>query len=224
MPRYLVSLLTIACFLGHPAAAQDASPDRPVAGTAGSPTRLVLAQRSYAHALRAGDALMLVAAIRLARSVTLRPATGWEKTSTGPDVGAVPLQGPDPGSDIALTIARNLAAEDPDLQDLVYDLGAQVPHATHLTAVVAEARLGAGDSDTWRLPLFGSVPAELAVIPLEGGPLAVTIVDEGAISVCTRTPTEEPSLCRFTPLLNGFFTVTVRNVGPTPAGYRLVGN
>jgi hypothetical protein len=224
MLRHLVSLLAFACLLGHPSVAQDAISDRPPAGIAGSPTRLVLAQRTYAQALRDGDALALVAAIRLARSVTLRPATGWQRSSTGPDIGAGPLQGPDPGSDIALTIARNLAAEDPGLQDLVYDLGAQVPHAPPLTAVFAEARLGAGDSDTWRLPLFGAVPAELAVIPLEGGPLAVAIVDEGAMSVCTQTPTAGPSLCRFTPLLNGFFTMTVRNAGPTPAGYRLVGN
>lgn len=190
----------------------------------GAASRLVTAQRTYLQALGDGAALPLVAAIRLARTVTLRPATGWEKNGEAASGSLAPLQGPDPGSEIALTIARNLAAEDPALQDLVYDLGAQVPHAPNLTAVFAESTLAPGATDTWRLPLFGMVPTELAVIGLDGGRLSLQVADEAGTVVCTRAATADPQLCRFTPPGNAFFAVTLRNEGTAPAGYRLIGN
>ena len=109
----------------------------------GSAAQLVLAHESYAEALSRGEALPLIAAIRLARGVTLRPATGWERVETGaevPDAPAGRTEVPDPGGQAALTVAQNLAGDDPDLQDLVYDLDAQLPRTRSLTAAMSAIR------------------------------------------------------------------------------------
>jgi hypothetical protein len=223
MPRRLPPALVLTALMAIPALGQETgrSDSRTVDGAA---ARLVLAQRLYLEALNDGAALPLVAAIRLARSVTLRPATGWERATSDTEAMAPLLQGPDPGSEIALTIAQNLAADDPGLQDLVYDLDAQVPQAPNLTAVFVEASLAAGASDSWRLPLFGAVPAELALIGLDGGILSLRVADADDSAACSRSGTAEPQLCRITPERNGFYTVTIRNEGASPAGYRLIGN
>lgn len=224
MPRRLA-----LCFALLAAPAQAEGPNRSTApqGGPGSAAQLVLAQRLYDHALRDGDVLSLLAAIRLARGVTLRPATGWEQM-TAPDLAEDAPQGqpaaPDPGGEAALTIARNLAIDDPDLADLVYDLDAQLPRATPHTAVEARADLGPGQSHDWRLPLFGEVAAEIGLIGDGDTALSLTIRDEGGASVCSHPASPEPLLCRLTPARNGFFTVSVGNAGDAVNSYRLVGN
>ncbi|MFN7001778.1 MAG: hypothetical protein ACK4ST_17400, partial [Elioraea tepidiphila] len=165
--------------------------------------------------------------IRLARGVTLRPATGWERVATTeipPDAPQGAPAAPDPGGEAALTIVRNLAGEDPDLRDLVYDLDAQLPRAAPHTAVEVRADLAPGQTDSWRLPLFGEVAAEIALIGDGDGALSLTIADEDGATVCVYPPSHEPLLCRLTPARNGFFTVTIRNAGDTVNSYRLVGN
>ena len=198
------------------AAAQDS-------GAPGSAARLVLAERAYDQALAAGEPLLLIAAIRLARGVTLRPATGWERTTEAPSDAATAPTATGPGSESALTIARNLAGEDPDLQDLVYDLDAQEPHGPNATAVFVASRVGAGETETWRLPLFGEVAAEIALLG-EGAPLALSVSDEAGNLLCARPAGQAPVLCRLTPARNGFFILTVSNPGSAASGYRLIGN
>jgi hypothetical protein len=193
----------------------------------GAASQLALAQRSYAQALALGEVVPLIAAIRLARRVTVRPASGWERVETGTPVPEAPIgatAAPDPASEAALAIARNLAGDDPDLQDLVYDLDAQVPRGRQLTAVDAQADLAPGQTDIWRLPLFGEVPAELALIGDGDGPLALTLQDEGGAILCRHLPSAQPQLCRLTPARNGFFLVSIRNDGTTVNSYRLIGN
>lgn len=200
--------------------------DRPE-GSAGSASQLVLAQRAYDLAMAEGEVLPLLAAIRLARGVTLRPANGWEKATTGEAATDAPqgrAASPDPASAAVLEIARNLAGEDPDLQDLVYDLDAQLPRGWTETAVVATAELAPGQSDAWTLPLFGEVAAEIALIGDGDGPLVFALRDENGIAVCAHPASSQPMLCRLTPVRNGFFTITVSNPGGTVNSYRLIGN
>ncbi|MGL4238320.1 hypothetical protein [Tabrizicola sp.] len=196
-------------------------------GTPGTATRLVLAQRTYEAAMTNGDAILLLAAIRLARSVTPRPPTAWEKTTTG-DAPGDEAKGrpaaPDPAGPEAIAIAQGLAGEDPDLQDLVYDLDAQLPDHRTETAVTVSAELGAGQTDSWRMPLFGEVAAEIGLIGDGDGPLALTVTDEGGTPVCALPPSTAPALCRLTPARNGFFTVSVSNPGTMVNTYRLIGN
>ena len=55
-------------------------------------------------------------------------------------------------------------------------------------------------------------------------PSSVSVTDEAGAVVCTRPPTLDPALCRFTPARNGFFTVHIQNEGVEAGGYLLVGN
>jgi hypothetical protein len=50
------------------------------------------------------------------------------------------------------------------------------------------------------------------------------VTDEAGGIVCTRAPALEPALCRFTPSRNGFFTVTIQNLGQVRNSYRLIGS
>lgn len=222
MPRRLTLCLML---LAVPVLAQEANLSANPKGEAGSAAQLVLAQRAYDHALREGEVLPLLSAIRLARGVTLRPATGWTKTTTGEPVDMPQTSVPhDPASDAALEIARNLAGEDPDLQDLVYDLDAQLDRGRTQTAVEARSSLAAGQTDQWSLPLFGEVASELALIGDGTALLALSVTDEGGSVVCAHPASREPALCRLTPARNGFFTLSVHNPGTVPASYRLIGN
>lgn len=197
------------------------------AAPAGAAAQLVLAQRLYRQASASGDPVLLLAAIRLARGVTTRPAPGWlhEGEVTPPPVPAPENTGaPDPGSDATLDILIGLASDDPELQDLAYDLGAQVPQTRQPVATVAPGGLAGGAQDNWRLPLSGAVTTEIALIGDGVGPIGLTVTDDTGAVICTRPPTVDPALCRFTPARNGFFTVQVTNAGAEWNSYRLVGN
>jgi hypothetical protein len=225
MPR-LATALILALGL-TPARAEEPNLSANPANSPGTAMRLAVSQRAYLHALDKGEVLALIAAIRLARSVTLRPATAWEKTSADqstPDLGPLQPALPNPASDTALAIARNLAADDPDLEDLVYDLDAQLPRTRLETAVTTTGRLAPDQTDSWRIALFGEASAELALIGDGKSPLSLTLTDESGNTLCASPPSSAPALCRLTPARNGFFTLSIRNAGATAADYRLFGN
>jgi hypothetical protein len=226
MPRRIALLL--CPFLGLSSAFADA-PNLGAEGsaTSGAATQLVLAQRTYRKATESGDPVLLLAAIRLARGVTTRPAPGWErlgKVDPPPIPAPERSRPPDPGSAAALAVLQGLAIDDPNLQDLAYDLDAQVPQSRLPVATVAESGLGSGAQDEWRVPLSGSAPAEIALIGDGGGPLGLTVTDDSGAVICIRPPAIDPALCRFTPARNGFFILQISNAGPEWNSYQLVGN
>jgi hypothetical protein len=224
MPRFLLPLLAV---LALPALAEEPSLSARPQAEQGSAAQLVFAQQTYLAAIASGEILPLLTAIRLAREVTVRPAIGWARTTTGDvpdDASEVAAQAPDPAGTAALTIARNLAGDDPALQDLVWDLDAQLPGQRNITAVEARAKLAPGQTDEWRMPLFGEVAAEVGLIGDGNGPLRMTIRDDGGATVCARTASPLPVLCRLTPARNGFFTVVIENPGEAVRSYRLIGN
>jgi hypothetical protein len=224
MPRFLPSLLVILAMPVHAEAPNlSANPQK----KDGSAAQLVLAQQTYLDAIASGEVRALLTAMHLARAVTLRPALGWERTVTGatePDAAPGVAGPPDPAGETALAIARNLAGDDPDLQDLVWDLDAQLPGPRSLTAVEVRAELAPGQTDEWRLPLFGEVAAEIGLIGDGDGPLQLTLRDEDGATVCTQGPETRPVLCSLTPARNGFFTVSIENTGGMVNSYRLIGN
>lgn len=224
MPRCLALFLCPLLGLA-PALAEtpNLSPERTATSVAAS--QLILAHRSYRLAVETGDPVLLLAAIRLARGVNLRPALAWERAVTGEDPPPSGQEGPpDPASPEALAMLQGLAVDDPDLLDLAYDIGAQVPHGRLPVASVARSGLDGRAGEDWRLPLSGAVGVELALIGDGQSALGLTITDDTGALICIRPPTPEPGLCGFTPARNGFFTVHVSNAGAVRSGYLLVGN
>jgi hypothetical protein len=224
MPR---SLFPVLAFLAMPALAEAPNLSATPQEKTGSAAQLVLAQQTYLDAVISGEVRELLTAIRLARAVTLRPALGWEKTLAGEQQSDAPMGvagPPDPAGAAALSIARNLAGDDPDLQDLVWDLDAQLPGPNTPTVVEVRGNLYPGQTDEWRLPLFGEVAAEIGLIGDGDGPLQMTVLDAGGATVCTHPASAQPALCHLTPARNGFFTVSILNSGTMVNSYRLVGN
>jgi hypothetical protein len=226
MPRRLAVLLCPFIALS-PAHAEDPNLATASTAPAGAATQLVLAHGLYRQAEATGDPVLLLAAIRLARGVSNRPAPAWQQTGEadtppipGPERGAPP----NPGGEAALAVLHGLAIDDPNLQDLAYDLEAQVPQGRLPVATVAQGGLVNGAEAIWRIPLSGAVAAEIALIGDHSGPLGLTITDDTGAVICAQPPRLEPTLCRFTPARNGFFTVQVTNAGTEWNSYQLVGN
>lgn len=221
--------LSVMIFLsaGTAVRAEEANVTEDQGGASGAVHQLVTAQRGYEMALKSGDVLLLLASVRLARGVVVRPPTSWERVTEGEAPADQPLgkdAAPDPSSATAVAIVQTFAGDDPALQDLVYDLDAQLPHSRKATVVATEAELGVGQVDHWRMPFFGAVPAEVGLIGDGDGPLSLTVTDEAGKLVCVLPPSSEPGLCPFRPARNGFFTITVGNDGLTQNSYRLLGN
>lgn len=210
-----------------PAMAQEPNLSSMQNAEPGAAARLILAQRTYEAALSTGDPVILISAIRQARQISLRDPAGWSKVTKG-DAGSDTPEGrvaaPDPAGPEAIDIAQGLAGDDPDLQDLVYDLDAQLPHERRPKVVNAVASLDTGQADWWTLVLPGEAAAEVGLIGDGDSDLSLTITDEGGAAICSLPPSTEPALCRFTPARNGFFTIQVRNVGKVRNSYRLLGN
>lgn len=226
MPRRLAfalcPLLTLAPALAD---VPNLASDSPA--TMGAAAQLVLAQRVYRQAEATGDPVLLLAAIRLARGVTTRPAPGWQRageTEAPPVPGPERVGPPNPGGEAAFAVLQGLAVDDPDLQDLAFDLTAQMPQTRKPVAAVASGGLGAGRQDNWRLPLSGAAAAEIALLGDGSGPLGLAVTDDTGAVICTHPPSPDPALCRFTPARNGFFSVQVTNAGAEWNSYQLVGN
>jgi hypothetical protein len=223
--RRLVLLSFLA--LSQPLQAEEVNLSaEPTAGS-GAVTRQVLAHQTLQNALTTGDAVLLVAAIRLARSVVLRPPTSWERTTLGEAAADQPVgRGlmPDPGGPEVGDIARSFAAETPDLLDFVFYSEPGRPEANASAASEATADLGGGQTDTWRLPFFGEVPAELALIGDSDTALSLKVTDAAGNALCVHPPGLDPVVCRFTPARNGFFEVEVANTGTVQNSYRLIGS
>ena len=226
MPRHALILLSLIA-LATVAGAQEANLSETPGGTPGAVAQMIAAQRGYEMALKSGDPILLLAAVRLARGVVLRAPTAWDRATEGEAPAAQPKgkdAAPDPASSTAVVIVQNFAGDDPDLQDYVYDLDAQLPQGRKATAIATDAVLGTGQVDHWRMPLSGMVPAEIGLVSDGDTAMALTITDEAGLPVCSLPASPEPALCAFTPARNGFFTVTITNQGSGENSYRLLAN
>jgi len=223
----MTRLPLILTLLAAPALAQEANLSQAPHGTPGPAATLAMAQRLYDRALADGDTQMLLTAIHLARAITLRPATGWQKDTTGtaiPDQPQGTSATPNPASPAAIALARSLAGDDPNLQDLVYDLDAQLPRGRTEGASLARSDLAAGQSDIWQIAFFGESHAELAVLGDGDANLDVVVTDEGGNLICADLSASDQMSCDFVPARNGFFTVSVANTGAQVNSYSLITN
>ena len=116
------------------------------------------------------------------------------------------------------------AGDDPDLQDLVYALDAQLPRGRSDAASAARSDLAAGQSDIWQIAFFGESYVELAVLGDSDSGLAVAVTDEAGNPVCADLSAPDQLVCAFVPARNGFFTVTVANTGAMVNSYTLLTN
>lgn len=234
MPR-LPALLLPAFLLTLPADAQEAGPNLSGAAvteptTPGPVRTLVLAWDLHAEGLRREDPMLVLTAIRLARTSSPRAATGWISEVAAIDPAAANPATPglprDPATPEAATLAALMAEGDPDLADLAEEVLGSLTRGRlgegRLPTVTG--RIDPGGRDVFRIPFNGELPAEVALIGDGSGNLDLTVTDEAGHRICAETGLSDRAYCGFVPLWNGWFDVTVINPGTAPATYRLSTN
>lgn len=232
MPR-LTALLLPAFLLTLPADAQEAGPNLSGAAviepaTPGPVRTQVLAWDLHAEGLRREDPMLVLTAIRLARTSSPRAATGWITDVVPADAAdpATPGLPRDPASPEAATLAALMAEGNPDLADLAEEVLSSLsrgrPGESRLPTVTG--RIDPGGRDVYRIPFNGDLPAEVALIGDGTGNLDLTVTDEAGHRICAETGPSDRAYCGFVPLWNGWFDVTVTNPGTAPATYRLSTN
>ena len=218
--------LALCLSAGLAAAQQTAAPNRQPAQIAppGPVARYVAAARLLPRGFAAEDPLTVLAAVRLARGVTLRPAIGWQAT---PDPGPAPDPGPglprDPGSADATLVLAMMVEGDEDLELTADELLADPPGRAGGAASQATG-LGPDAAQSWTLPFYGAAPAEIGLIGLSGPGLTLRVTDAAGAEICAEAPADPAALCAFTPAENGWFSIELRNGSAAAAGYLLLTN
>lgn len=230
IPALLV--LTLPARAETPApAAPEAAPNvnmAPDAGLkpSGGPARLALAQDLFALGQAQGDALTVLAAARLAASVI--PAEGGaikKETRGAAEAAAAPGgdEGPH-GAPAMFALARDLAAGDAALLDLITDAEAETTRGAINGAQAWRSRLTGGGADIYEIAFAGNAYAEVAILGDGDANLDMVITDQNGNVICFDVSPSDQIYCDFVPAWDGFFYVTVENAGTARNTYDLVTN
>lgn len=186
--------------------------------------RLLLAHLLYAQGLADQDGLTVMAAARMSASVPQEVGPDLEKVTDGEAMqGAEGASGPVTPSEM-LETARKLAEGDDTALTLIERAETTGSEGRNDIAVVRNSVLEPGQTDHWKLPLFGGAYAELGIVGDGDSNLDLSVADEGGQILCQERSPSDTSLCAFVPAQNGYFTVIVQNHGPGRNSYLLVTN
>lgn len=198
MPRRLLcaALMTIAL----PALAETVRPLR-------------LAELSadlYARGLASGDAVLILTAASLRKSLELRPE------------GEQPLP---LDWQAMLAAAEPLAAGDAALQGLIADIRAEVPKGVAAGPVYRIAGIAPGtEAQIEELSFRGGAYAEVYVEAASGANLDLTVRDGDGRLICADTDPGPIAYCGWTPAADGVFLLTIANRGQSATDYALMTN
>lgn len=120
--------------------------------------------------------------------------------------------------------ATELAAGDEALLGLIEDAQAESSRGRIGGAVQWLSRLPAGMTDVWEIPFYGNSYAEIAVVGDGDANLDVVVTDENGNVFCYDVSWSDTLYCDFTPAWNGYFYVTVQNMGGVRNSYYLMTN
>jgi hypothetical protein len=127
-------------------------------------------------------------------------------------------------SDAMFLMAKDLAADDAALVGLIDDAMAESARGRIGGAVQWLSRLPAGTTDVWEIPFYGNSYAEIAVVGDGDANLDVVVTDENGNVFCYDVSWSDSLYCDFTPAWDGYFYVTVENVGRVRNSYYLLTN
>jgi hypothetical protein len=268
--RILATTAIVALTL--PALAQDKSGPNagtPAEGAApGGAATMGLAQELYAVGVAQGDAVTVLAAAKMAASVSVEEKTPAvlelpedvlaalaSSKDTGPSsiprpevrqkvatvlagdaivslatVGTPAADDAEGAADAPVTAdamfakAKELAGGDDALLGVIDDAMAETGRGRIGGAVQWLSRLPAGSTDVWEVPFYGNSYAELAVVGDGDANLDVLVTDENGNVFCYDVSWSDSLYCDFTPAWDGYFYVTVENLGRSRNSYYLMTN
>jgi hypothetical protein len=211
------------------ALAQDKSGTNVAKGEAGTPVikSIEMAQDLYDSGEASGDALLVAAAAKLMLSVDAKdverevkqtPTEGADTAETGEGVDA-PVSAED-----MLAKAKELAAGDEAMLAMIGDIEAEGGRGRIGGASRTLSRLPAGYNDYYEIPYYGNSFAELAVAGDGDADLDLLVTDENGNTICYDNSYSDQLYCSWTPLWDGYFYVTVSNMGNVRNSYYLLTN
>ncbi len=120
--------------------------------------------------------------------------------------------------------ATELAAGDEALLGLIEDALAEGSRGRIGGGVEWLSRLPAGQTDVWEIPFYGNSYAEVAVVGDGDANLDMAITDENGNVICYDVSWSDKLYCDWTPAWDGYFYVTVQNMGGSRNSYYLMTN
>lgn len=120
--------------------------------------------------------------------------------------------------------AKELAADDETILGLIDDAMAEGSRGRIGGAVEWLSRLPAGQTDVWEIPYYGNSYAEIAVVGDGDANLDVAVTDENGNVICYDVSWSDKLYCDWTPAWDGYFYVTVQNMGGSRNSYYLMTN
>ena len=120
--------------------------------------------------------------------------------------------------------AKELAADDEALLGLIDDAMAETGRGRIGGAVEWLSRLPSGQTDVWEIPYYGNSYAEVAIVGDGDANLDVAVTDENGNVICYDVSWSDKLYCDWTPAWDGYFYVTVQNMGGSRNSYYLLTN
>ena len=120
--------------------------------------------------------------------------------------------------------AKELAADDEALLGIIDDAMAETGRGRIGGAVEWLSRLPAGQTDVWEIPYYGNSYAEVAIVGDGDANLDVAVTDENGNVICYDVSWSDKLYCDWTPAWDGYFYVTVQNMGGSRNSYYLMTN
>lgn len=188
---------------------------------------IATAQKVYQKGAAAGDALLVAAAGKMMMSVDAKDEErkveqaaieGADTTEEG-EGADVPVSAED-----MLAEAKELASGDDAMLAMIEDIEAEGGRGRIGGPIRSLSRLPAGYYDTYQIPYYGGVFAELAIVGDGDADLDLLVTDEGGNTICYDTSYSDKLYCSWTPRWDGYFIVQVKNMGRIRNSYYLLTN
>jgi len=127
-------------------------------------------------------------------------------------------------ADAMFAKAKELAADDEAVLGLIEDAMAEGSRGRIGGSVEWLSRLPAGQTDVWEIPYYGNSYAEIAVVGDGDANLDIAVTDENGNVICYDVSWSDKVYCDWTPAWDGYFYVTVQNMGGSRNSYYLMTN
>ncbi|MES2681893.1 MAG: hypothetical protein V4650_00090 [Pseudomonadota bacterium] len=190
---------------------------------------LVTAERLAAYGLKENDAVALIQAAKMKKSVPTQAMAGKPKTEKPADAksGKTPEKkeaGVDTSADALLARATVLAGDNASLKLLIADA-----RATGIRGAVrgpgrSVTTVDARSTDSYQVTFRGGEMAGVIVKGDGDTDLDLYVYDENGNRICADADTTDTMVCRWNPSWTGSFTIRVANLGNVYNQYTIIHN
>jgi hypothetical protein len=188
---------------------------------------MATAQKLYQAGAAADDALLVAAAGKMMLAVEVKDVEREHEQAAieGADT-AEDGEGSDApvSAEAMLAKAKELAAGDDAMLAMIADIEAEGGRGRIGGPSRTLSRLPAGYYDTYQIPYYGGTLAELMINGDGDADLDLLVTDENGNTICYDTSYSDQLYCSWTPAWDGYFVVTVKNMGRIRNSYYILTN